>query len=449
MLTTQGLRDASAALGLEHAQQGKDFVNGIGTAVIRGVYRGQRAVAVSGGTELMCGALLDLLDLHAVGWPVADASSSAVSVSQDEVTILFAADPHRREGVDALQTLAASVTSGPRINIVQVDPDQSVTALEPALTDFGAGDHPTAEFRYARWHGLLMGVGAPPALLGDLIEKVGRPELRAYPQLTAKGQWSLRVEGLQAGRYSKGILTLDVGKDGSLDPATGQARIGHPRRKWQQATGLKKPLTVGPGDDLSAAVAALSRFADAWVPARHTLDVDGKHEEHALESRVLRGLVPLTPPDGRHLQLLDPGEAGGDHKGIVNWGSQFPTRWGAGGGNSARYLDALLRDGDTPWALELKAALPGSGLRAYYRHAISQAVLYRQFIKTATPLKDWFDRYGLDQAKVRGGVVLPELTAKDADLTARQAALCAMFGLDLFWVPSDYAALHTIPVRRQ
>jgi hypothetical protein len=76
-------------------------------------------------------------------------------------------------------------------------------------------------------------------------------------------------------------------------------------------------------------------------------------------------------------------------------------------------------------------------------------VLYRQFIKTATPLKDWFDRYGLDQAKVRGGVVLPELPIRTPDLMARQAALCAMFGLELFWVPADYAALHTVPGAQQ
>lgn len=450
MLTTQELLDASDALGLEHAHKRPDFVNGIGTAVIRGAYQGQRAVAVSGGTELLCGALLDLLDLHGAGWPVADTSGAPVPVSPDEVTILFAADGHRREGVDALRTLAASAAHGPRVNIVQVNPDRTHEALEPALTDFGGGGDPAADFGYARWRGLLMGVGAPPDLLGEVLDKVGRPELRAYPQLTAKGQWSLRVEGLQAARHAKGVLTLDVGKDGLIDPATHQVRISPARHKWQQATGLTAPLIVRPGDDLSPAVAALSRFADAWVPARHTLEVDGKHEEHALESRVLRGLVPLAPTDGSRLQLLDPGEPGGDHKDIVNWGSQFPTRWGHGGRNSARYLDALLRDGDVPWALELKAALPGSGLRAYYRHAIGQAVLYRQFIKTATPLKDWFDRYGLDQTKVRAGVVLPELQVKSstADLAARQAALCAMFGLELFWVPSDYAALHTVPGRQ-
>lgn len=33
--------------------------------------------------------------------------------------------------------------------------------------------------------------------------------------------------------------------------------------------------------------------------------------------------------------------------------------------------------------------------------------------------------------------------------TASPAALGAIFGLELFWVPSDYAALHTLQVPQQ
>ncbi len=441
MLTHDDLMGAAPRLGLEHARNRKDYTNSIGRSVIRGVYQGTRAVAVSGDTKLMCASLIDLLDLHASGQP----ASAGASVAPDEVTVIFAADPAHREGTDALRTLASSVVAGPRVNLVEVTPDAAAAAVKAELVDFGAGNDPAKEYRYTRWHDLLMGVASPPALLAQIIDKVGRPELRAYPQLTAKGQWSLRVEGVEAGRYAKGQLTLTVGKDGSTDPVTGTRRMSSPRTKWQQATGLTSPLVINEDDDLTAGVAALAAFAEAWLPPRNTLAAAAKQEEHALESRVLRGLVPLTPRGGGRLQLLDPGEPGGDHRGIVNWGSQFPTRWGHDGGNSARYLDALLRDGDTPWALELKAALPGSGLRAYYRHAVGQAVLYRQFIQTATPLRPWFDRYGLDQAKVRAGVVLPELTAGPADLADRQAALCRMFGLELFWVPDTYAALHAIP----
>ena len=61
MLTRHDLIDAAPRLGLEHAHNRKDFTNGIGTGVIRGVYQGQRAVALSGQTGPMCDALLDLL----------------------------------------------------------------------------------------------------------------------------------------------------------------------------------------------------------------------------------------------------------------------------------------------------------------------------------------------------------------------------------------------------
>ena len=64
----------------------------------------------------------------------------------------------------------------------------------------------------------------------------------------------------------------------------------------------------------------------------------------------------------------------------MNWGSQFPTKWGPGG--KSRYLDALLRDGSTPWAIEMKVQ-GGAGVGQYYRHAVAQAVLYREFIRRA------------------------------------------------------------------
>ena len=43
-----------------------------------------------------------------------------------------------------------------------------------------------------------------------------------------------------------------------------------------------------------------------------------------------------------------------------------------------------LPDDETPWAIEMKVA-GSAGVGQYYRHAIAQAVLYREFIKQATP----------------------------------------------------------------
>ena len=105
---------------------------------------------------------------------------------------------------------------------------------------------------------------------------------------------------------------------------------------------------------------------------------------------------------------------GATWKGYVNWGSQFPTLWGTDG--RARYLDALLHKGRTPWAIEIKVDIDGSGtgIGGYYRHAISQAVLYRQFIRAATPLHAWFKDQDLDADDCRAAVVVPDLTADNA-----------------------------------
>lgn len=54
----------------------------------------------------------------------------------------------------------------------------------------------------------------------------------------------------------------------------------------------------------------------------------------------------------------------------------------------------------------------GVGGERYFRHAVHQAVLYRDFIRGAAPLSGWFDRFMLDQTKCEAAVVVPQgLTA--------------------------------------
>lgn len=427
MLDLQGLIDLAPSINLTHIETARDMKESISSKVIRGIYDGQRAAAVTGPTTLMTGGLLDLLHLHQTGGN----TYAGQHVAKDDVTFIVAEDPTHPEGLDAVRTLAASLFAGPRVNLLTVDDVGVTSVVEPRLLEV------SDVALYPGWPDLVIGVGAVPEPVARLINAVGRSELRAYPQLTAKGEWSLRMEGLQVGRFAKHAITLGVGKpgQGGLDSA--------PRKLWQKATGHLSPLVLTDADEVDDAVKSLRAFADIWVPARNTLTVDGKHEEHALESRVLRGLVPITPFSGSRLDLLDPGASiGGAHGDLANWGSQFPTKWGRGG--SARYLDALLRDGTTPWALELKADL-GAGPASYYRHAVGQAVLYRHFIQNAAPLNQWFDRYGLDRTSCRAGVVLPELQAKHAMWKKPQQRMCDAFGVELFWVSRDFAALHTMP----
>ena len=124
----------------------------------------------------------------------------------------------------------------------------------------------------------------------------------------------------------------------------------------------------------------------------------------------------------------------------MNWGSQFPTRWGPRTG-AARYLDGLLRDGSAPWAIEMKVR-GGQGVGQYYRHAIHQAVLYRQFIRTATPLAPWFERQGLVQADCQAAVVTPEGQGRVAEQINRARQVAEAFGVELITVEDRYAHLH-------
>ena len=111
---------------------------------------------------------------------------------------------------------------------------------------------------------------------------------------------------------------------------------------------------------------------------------------------------------GRALEPLvarcDP--PGSPAKSRVARGSQIPTQWWPDG--DPRYLDALLRDGQTAWAVEMKEPSRAGGYGSYLRHAIGQAVLYRHFLRTASSYSQWFNSAGLDQHGIRALVLYPQ-----------------------------------------
>ena len=72
-----------------------------------------------------------------------------------------------------------------------------------------------------------------------------------------------------------------------------------------------------------------------------------------------------------------------------------------------------MRSGPTPWVVELKAATGGQG--QYYRHAVGQAVLYREFIRKASNLHPWFQSHGLEATECQAVVAFPELRGRDRD----------------------------------
>ena len=179
---------------------------------------------------------------------------------------------------------------------------------------------------------------------------------------------------------------------------------------WKKIAGTgQRAVSASPGDgELGAAAAA--ELVRALIGEFHGA-AGGRLEhgqpEHALEATVLRGELKVMV-GGRALEpLVAPSDPpGSPARSRVARGSQIPAQWWPGG--APRYLDALLRDERTAWAVEMKEPSRAGGYGSYLRHAIGQAVLYRHFLRTASPYGQWFNSAGLDQRGVRALVLYPQ-----------------------------------------
>jgi hypothetical protein len=143
---------------------------------------------------------------------------------------------------------------------------------------------------------------------------------------------------------------------------------------------------------------------------------------------VLKGTAQVVV-DGRRLEL--PHEAEGRVQRVA-WGSQIPTLWWPGG--TIRYLDALMRAGSRPYAVELKVQ-DGGGYGRYLREALTQAVLYRHFIRSTTALHAWTRTLDVEPTDCGAVVAFPKPTNLTAALTSRLAAfehLCGDFDVN-YW----------------
>lgn len=260
---------------------------------------------------------------------------------------------------------------------------------------------------------------APSRLARTLVEAVDDPSLQLYPSEVTAGStdvWALRLDGLQIGTASPTTATLTIGKPGKSGDG--------PQRKVFIEVFRQPSVTVStaeappPGalsvDDAAHGIRSLlRRFRAADVrgaPITHRARGEARIiDEHTLEARLLKGVIPFADAE---LVLDDD---------VVARGSQFPTLWGHGG--RARYLDALLRRGDTPLAVELKVATGGQG--RYYRRSLVQLVLYRHFIRNAPGLEPWFRAAGLSRIAAQGcvGVPIPDRWTprftKDLELLTR------------------------------
>jgi hypothetical protein len=65
--------------------------------------------------------------------------------------------------------------------------------------------------------------------------------------------------------------------------------------------------------------------------------------------------------------------------------------------------------GNTPYVVELKES-SGNSRGQGFRHAITQAVLYREFIRRTRKVHSWFEKRGLNPVECSAIVAFPEFT---------------------------------------
>ena len=292
----------------------QDRARSLSSSFVRAIRNGRPTMGVGSdiGTSAAAAALV-----HLVSWqlPIDNLSNG--------VTLLL--DESRAEVVDGARTLRfslpPSLQGAVQIAVLKDGKEQTVDVAE------GAPDF-THSKGAERWKLLLdkWRVANPPSLAQLLMEKVDSPSVRLYPMLSGNprtGHWSMRIDGLEVGRVSSSKSYLDVGHTSAA------GHVSPTRGKW---------LGVNPSRRFAfdeSTLDSATRLLQSLITSFESSDgaLDHGQPEHALESRVLRGLVPVRT-DGSTLDVWL-------EDGLVSRGSQFPTLWTERG--RPKYLDALLQ----------------------------------------------------------------------------------------------------------
>ncbi len=271
-------------------------------------------------------------------------------------------------------------------------------AVELATWDVRAGNvivrpvsHPKPDFSGGRaldWASKLArrDVQALPALATELASHLGQPAwFRWYRNVTGS-YWSGRVAGWE-------VCTLS-----DTDSAIRFGETEKARARGRAFGSQELP-------DLATAVEAFAQLR------RDPASPQGRRKlEHLVESGVWAGSVVLKPRN--HASPLVP---------VVGTPApplQMPALFSPRG--NARFIDAVLDDGDVPWCVELKVATGGQG--EYYRHALTQAVLYREFLRSAVPMHAWLLGIGpaLSPSRARAAVAFPRMVGRGAEARTNQ-----------------------------
>lgn len=308
-------------------------------------------------------------------------------------------DGQSEKAVQALHTLACACRAPVEIRL-----DQDATRPEPANFT-GVGED---------WHRLMVErdrlMESPPAPVAELFDRINQPSFSWFRGLTAT-KYSGRLDGLEV---------CSVDNDGSGDiKVAGSATSPH-RIAAEKVLGHQLPwsFTV---DEHALAAAKISALAAAMECGELK-----RKPEHALEAMLLRGALEFVDDEGVVVR--------GPLRSFVP-GGQVPVKYWPGDG-SRRYTDLLVRGDTSMWVVELKAVGP-TGQGTHFRHAVSQAVLYRRYLRTASGLSPYFTRQGLEPSTTKAAVAVPASAARTAVAKLRRVA--ALFDVEVWRLASTEA----------
>jgi len=237
-----------------------------------------------------------------------------------------------------------------------------------------------------RWMEYLSQKVEIPEFAKELEKAINNDLFKWYRSATGQ-KWSGRVGGLE-------VCSMDLGCQKS------ELKVGR-RGKNDDGPARKVFLEILNKENFKEGIfihSQLNKVASvirAIAESRKNGALSQFQREHLLESQVLSGQLKISSKSGVLKHAL------GDQP------FQFPTLWGPNG--SPRYVDALMQCGNTPYVVELKES-SGNSRGQGFRHAITQAVLYREFIRRTRKVHSWFEKRGLNPVECSAIVAFPEFT---------------------------------------
>jgi hypothetical protein len=354
--------------------------------ILRGQMNGTPFAAIGGehGLDKQLNAIVD-----AVHWYIHKYGSAG------DLKIIFGTGNSTEKLLASAATLIASVRNGINIS-VKVD----FKPKKLTMPDFENLRTTWLSFFTVRDNQFL------PILAHRLKKMVNRASFRWYRNVTGNF-WSGRIEGLE-------VCTVGP------DPDKGILNVGKPGKNGNQSKARKTFLKEA-GD--KAGEFSFTNLEEVCRIIRNLSDIrkNGKlkneQQEHYLEARILRECIPVKLGNGNLLRPV-----------CKDNPFQFPTLWSPDG--STRFLDVLMHENEIPYAVELKVPESAGG-GEYYRHAITQAVLYREFIRKAAQLHPWFASKGLIAMGCKGAVAFPKMADKQRKIVKLHKKIADMFDIEI------------------